>query len=75
SHSYSTESWCDGEGIWVGHGIEEQIRIKINRRNLAAARKVDSTNGFWVRKAGLVTLKLLMSERMGREMEAEYEEE
>lgn len=75
TNAYSTEAWCKGDGIWIGNGIGEQIRLKVNRRNPSFAKKLDATNGFLIRKMNVQSVKLLISERMGREMEEEDEEE
>lgn len=69
SNRYSTESWCKGEGIWIGNGIGNQIRLKYIKKNTALTKNIDFTSGFYVKKSNARLVKLLISERMGREAE------
>ncbi|MCD8098792.1 MAG: hypothetical protein LUE31_12405, partial [Lachnospiraceae bacterium] len=69
---YNTEDWCRGEGIWIGNGVGDQIRLKVNGRVPAAARNLNFTDGFQVRHGTARQMKLLVSDRMEAEAE-EYE--
>lgn len=71
SHSYGGEKWCTGDGIWVGNGIGDQMRLKIYRKDLALTKKVDFTCGYLVRKSKIQPVKLVLSDRFGREVEEE----
>lgn len=71
SNTYSIENWCKGDGIWIGNGIGDQMRLKFNRQSLPSANRYDFTNGFLVRRGSVQTIKLLASERMGKELEEE----
>lgn len=73
SNSYNTETWCNGDGIWIGKGIGEQIRFRNNRLNTMSAKNIDFTKGFLMHHSNTKTVKLLISERMGREVEEEDE--
>lgn len=73
SNGYSTENWCNGDGLWIGNGIGDQIRLKYNRRNITLTKSMDFTGGFLIRKANIQAVKLLISERLGREAEEENE--
>jgi len=73
SNSYNTESWCNGDGIWIGNGIGDQIKMKYNRKNAALTKNIDCTSGFYIRRTNAQLVKLLISERIGREVEEEDE--
>lgn len=75
SHGYGGEKWCTGDGIWIGNGIEDQIRLKVYRKDLTLTRKIDFTCGYLVRRSKAQPVKLLLSERFGRELEEEEEDE
>lgn len=74
SHSYSGEKWCTGDGIWVGNGIGDQMRLKIYRKDIMFTKKVDFTCGYLVRKSKVRPVKLVLSDRFGREVEEEEDE-
>lgn len=73
SNSYGTESWCNSDGIWIGNGIADQIRMKYNRKNMTLMKNIDFTSGFLIRRTNVQTVKLLISERIGREEDEEDE--
>lgn len=73
SNRYNTESWCSGDGIWIGNGISDQVRMKYNKKNMALTKSIDFTYGFYIRRANAQLVKLLVSERMGKEAEEEDE--
>jgi len=67
ANRYSEEKWCSGDGIWIGNGINDQVRLKVNIRNQVYMRKMDFTNGYLVRKSNARLVKLLISERLEQE--------
>jgi len=69
SKGYTTENWCNGDGIWIGNGIGDQSRFQYNRKNPALSKNFDFTGGFLIRRANAQPVKLLISERMGVEAE------
>lgn len=69
ANRYSEEKWCSGDGIWIGNGINEQVRLKVNSRNQVFAKKLDFTSGYLVRKANARLVRLLISERLEQEAE------
>lgn len=74
SYSYGGEKWCSGDGIWIGNGITDQMRLKVYRKDITLAKKMDFTCGYLVRKSKVQPVKLLLSERFGREMEEAEDE-
>lgn len=64
SNRYCTENWCNGNGIWIGGGIMEQIRLKFSRREFVGNPVNDSTIGYWIDKSHIRTLKLIVSDNM-----------
>lgn len=73
SNSYNAESWCNGDGIWIGNGIGDQIRMKYSKKNAAFSKNIDFTSGFYIKKANAQLVKLLVSGRKGKEVEEEDE--
>lgn len=71
TNSYSAEGWCNGEGIWIGNGIEGQMRFMIDRQNMIPAKDLDFTSGYLVRKAKAQPIRLLISDRIVMEEEDE----
>ncbi len=71
TNSYSAESWCNGEGIWIGNGIKEQMRFEIDRQTVISAKNVDFTSGYLVRKAKAQSIKLMLSDQIVVEEEDE----
>ena len=64
ANRYSAENWyqnqCKGNGIWVGQGLLDQMRLQINRRQEASANKeVDESFGFYVEKGRHRMMKLV----------------
>ncbi|MCD7817852.1 MAG: type VII secretion protein EssC, partial [Lachnospiraceae bacterium] len=45
---YNTEEWCRGDGIWVGNGIRDQVRLKVSGRIPAAMKNLDFTDGHMI---------------------------
>ena len=70
ANAYCTEPWCRGEGLWIGSGIADQIRLKVNVRSRDLVRPLDFTRGYLVKKGKAEGIKLLTTIR---EEEAEYE--
>ena len=71
SYSYSGEKWCTGDGIWVGNGIGDQMRLKIYKKDLMITKNIDFTCGYLVRKSKVQPVKLILSERFGQDVEEE----
>ena len=64
SNRYCTEDWCRGNGIWVGDGIEDQIRLKYSKRSAVAGQTLDFTSGYVVEKNKIIFVKLLVSDQV-----------
>lgn len=63
SNRYCAEDWCGGNGIWVGNGITDQIRLKFSQRNFAANNSLDFTSGYVVERNKVSLVKLIVSDR------------
>lgn len=72
SSAYSSQEWCCGEGLWIGGGINDQSRFKLNGRRGDLGKYVDSASGFVVRKGAAEKVRYLISSR--RAMEEEEDE-
>lgn len=70
ANSYCTEEWCRGDGLWIGSGITEQIRLKVNVRTRNLVRPLEVTEGYFVKKGRAEHIKFLTTIQ---EEEAEYE--
>ncbi len=68
---YNTEEWCRGDGIWVGNGIRDQVRLKVSGRIPAAMKNLDFTDGHMIRHGKARQLKLLVSDQTEVEEEDE----
>ena len=64
SNRYCIESWCTGNGLWIGGGITDQIRLKFNRREIVSNSANDLSGGYLIEKNQIKALKLLVSNRM-----------
>lgn len=64
SNRYCTENWCNGNGLWIGNGITDQIRLKFNRREIIVNNSMDCSNGYLIEKNQIKAVKLLISDRM-----------
>lgn len=74
SNRYSGEKWCVGDGIWIGSGLGEQMRLKIYKKDMTLTKKIDYTCGYLVRKGKAQPVKLLLAERFEKEVEEEEDE-
>ncbi|MCM1217691.1 MAG: type VII secretion protein EssC [Lachnospiraceae bacterium] len=74
SYSYGGEKWCTGDGIWIGNGITDQMRLKIYKKDIGITKKMDFSCGYLVRKSKAQPVKLLFSERFGRDLEEAEDE-
>ena len=64
ANRYSAENWyqnqCKGNGLWIGAGLGEQMRLQINRRqDISMNKAVDASFGFYVEKGKHRILKLV----------------
>lgn len=59
ANDYCTEEWCRGEGLWIGSGITDQIRLKVTMRGRNLVRPLDFTRGYLVKKGKAEGMKLL----------------
>lgn len=72
---YYMENWvrnkCNGEGVWVGNGIEDQMRFSITRRKKDLGKEIDSRTGYYVAGGYAKMLRLVMPSKMEGMMEDE----
>lgn len=64
SNRYCAEDWCGGNGIWVGSGITDQVRLKFSGRSVTANTVLDFTSGYVVEKNHISLVKLLVSDNV-----------
>lgn len=64
SNRYCAEDWCGSNGIWVGSGITDQVRLKFSGRSIAASAARDFTSGYVVEKNHISLVKLLVSDHV-----------
>ena len=64
SGKYSTDSWylnrVAGDGVWVGNGCGDQIRLYFNRKGNIYKKNIDDYTGFYISKSNLKFMRLLM---------------
>ncbi|MGN0325715.1 MAG: type VII secretion protein EssC [Lachnospiraceae bacterium] len=67
-NQYYMDSWmgnrCAGEGIWVGNGIEDQMRLTITRKSKELAREVGFGTGYYVSDGSAKLLRLVMPSKL-----------
>ncbi len=73
ARGYLAQSWFRGDGIWIGNGISDQICLKVIGRNPAFSKNLDFTSGFVVKSGNVRQIKLVITERIARELEEQDE--
>lgn len=67
-NQYYMDSWmsnrCGGEGIWVGNGIEDQMRLIITRKTKELRREIDSRTGFYVSGGYAKLMRLILPSKL-----------
>ena len=70
---YSVDNWYSsriaGNGIWVGNGISDQIRLQVNRGRIGLKKNIDEFTGYYVSKGNAKLMRLLMPEYVFKESE------
>ncbi|MCM1191148.1 MAG: type VII secretion protein EssC [Butyrivibrio sp.] len=65
---YYMDEWvgnrCGGEGVWVGDGIENQMRLTIAVRTKELRRGMDSQTGFYVSGGSAKLMRLVMPSKL-----------
>ena len=62
---------CQGEGLWVGNGIADQIRLEISDKTKALKEKVDSMTGYYVKAGKAQKIRLVMPEALEQSIHEE----
>ena len=67
-NQYYMDDWmgnrCGGEGVWVGNGIENQMRLTITRKTKELGREIDSRTGFYVAGGSARLMRLVMPSKL-----------
>ena len=67
-NQYYMDGWmgnrCGGEGVWVGNGIEDQMRLTITRKTRDMRREIDSRTGFYVAGGCARLIRLVMPSKL-----------
>lgn len=67
-NQYYMDSWmgsrCGGEGIWVGNGIEDQMRLTITRKTRELGKEIDSRTGYYVAGGTARLMRLVMPSKL-----------
>lgn len=65
---YYMENWirnkCEGKGVWIGNGIEDQMRFVITKHRSALKKEVDSRTGYYVNNGVAKIMKLVMPSKL-----------
>lgn len=74
SHKYGIESWygerCGGEGIWVGDGVSDQIRMMIHRKTPDLNAAVGDNTGYIIESGVAKRVRFIMPEQTEVEEDA-----
>lgn len=67
-NQYYMEEWmnnrCHGEGVWIGNGIENQMRLAVTRKTKELERKIDWRTGFYVSDGIAKLMRLVMPSKL-----------
>ncbi len=67
-NQYYMDDWmdsrCGGEGVWVGNGIEDQMRLVITRKAKEQERVIDARTGYYVADGTARLMRLVMPSKM-----------
>ena len=67
-NQYYMDSWmgnrCGGEGVWVGNGIEDQMRLAITKKTKELGAEIDSRTGFYVAGGYARLMRLVMPSKL-----------
>lgn len=67
-NQYYMDGWvgnrCGGEGVWVGNGIEDQMRLTITKKTRELRREIDSRTGFYVAGGCARLMRLVMPSKL-----------
>lgn len=63
-NQYYMDRWignrCGGEGVWVGNGIDDQMRLPINRKSRELSKEIDVKTGYYVSDGNAKLMRLVM---------------
>lgn len=65
SNLYSAEEWvnrCGGNGVWIGEGIENQIRLQTGSARFDRNSLMAANDGYIVRRGGAEKVRVVMKE-------------
>lgn len=75
TNKYSLESWvsakCGEDGIWIGPGLDNQIRLGVRDRAKYIGSDINCRTGFLVENGDAKKLRIVMEERERRTVEDE----
>lgn len=74
-NQYYMDGWvgsrCGGEGIWVGNGVKDQMRLAITRKNGELEKEIDPNTGYYVTDGYAKLMRLVMPSRLEGVMDCE----
>ncbi|MCM1026240.1 MAG: type VII secretion protein EssC [Roseburia sp.] len=67
-NQYYLDNWvgsrCGGDGVWVGSGIEDQMRLTVTKKTKESGGAADRTTGYYVSGGTAKRMKLIMPSRL-----------
>ena len=67
-NKYYMDNWvgnrCQGEGIWIGNGVDEQMRLVINRKSRELGKTIDGKTGYYVAEGSARLMRLVMPSKL-----------
>lgn len=74
---YSMQTWytdrCGTEGVWVGNGAADQIRLSVYKKDKNLNKVIDENCGYYIERGIARKLRLVMPARCEEEMGKEEE--
>ena len=67
-NQYYMDQWvgsrCGGEGVWIGNGIEDQMRLTVTRRTKELRREINARTGYYVADGTARLMRLVMPSKL-----------
>lgn len=68
SNRYGTEEWCSDDGIWIGNGVGEQIRLRTQSKRMYSKQKLDFGCGYIFTNGDVEQAKFVVPDEMDVEV-------
>ncbi|MBD5532352.1 MAG: type VII secretion protein EssC [Lachnospiraceae bacterium] len=74
-NQYYMQDWyrnrCNGEGVWIGSGIEKQYRLNVDEKTQELGGKISTRTGFYVAGGRAEMIRIVLPSRLAEEVDDE----